>query len=282
MTGKVSAYFYPHIRDRLHRHSIILLPDQIALASHSMASHSTSYASMLTTDSRLLQAIETEFQDYLAMCRPMLHTYSKPQKLLQCFLNFLSPQSFCIQKVLSLSGVTAPLEVIADSIEQRDEEDLRKLGRLYYQELKNLEQGKNPFNMIDIVHLARAEQVRAGTVPILSSCGTSKPLYYTPSSYALHLKKILHLLDTNENYHFVPLDEPAENESALMVKENHRALLVHTTEPFTIFEISQPEIVALYREYLLRLAERQGYRGIHRSKIKSQLRELIRELLEKS
>ena len=65
-----------------------------------------------------------------------------------------------------------------------------------------------------------------------------------------------------------------------MVKENHRALLVHNSEPFTVFEISQPEIVSLYREYLLRLAEKVGYKGIHRTKIKSRLRELIRELEE--
>ena len=44
-----------------------------------------------------------------------------------------------------------------------------------------------------------------------------------------------------------------------MVKGNHRALLVHNSKPFTVFEISQPEIVALYREYLLRLAEKVGY-----------------------
>ena len=56
MTGRVSAYFYPHIRDRLYRHSIIMVPDQIALASHSMAGRRSSYATMLTTDSRLVQA----------------------------------------------------------------------------------------------------------------------------------------------------------------------------------------------------------------------------------
>ena len=49
-------------------------------------------------------------------------------------------------------------------------------------------------------------------------------------------------------------------------------------QSFTVFEISQPEIVALYREYLLRLAEKVGFTGIYRTKIKSRLRELIQEL----
>lgn len=276
ITGKVHAYFYPHIRDRLHRHSIIVLPGQIALASHSMAGQSSSYASMLTNDIRLLKAIETEFHDYLSMCRPMLNTYSRPQNMLQCIVNFHSSHGFCIQQLLSLSGVTAPLELITRTNEQRNEAELKDLGEIYYQELEK--QNQDQFNMIDIVHLATAEQVRAGTVPIVCTFGTPQILYYTPETYALHLKNILHIMESCETYHFVPLEEPIGYESSIMVKENHKALLVHASDPFTIFEISQPEIVALYREYLLRLAQKHGYTGVHRTRIKSRLRELIREL----
>ena len=278
ITGKVSAYFYPHIRDRLHRHTIILMPGQIALASHSMSGQSASYASMLTTDPRLLQAIEAEFQDCLSLCRPMLNTYFKPQKLLQCYMNFLSSHGFCIQKIHGLSSVTAPLELTTESIEHREEDELKRLGEVFYQEQKKQEQEQEQYNMIDIGILDSADRIRAGAIPIQSSYGAGKILYYTPKTYVLHLKKILQVMETHENYHFVPLEEPVQYESAILVKENHRALLVHASKPFTIFEISQPEIVALYREYLLRLAEKQGYTGIHRKRIKSKIRELIREL----
>ena len=137
MTGQVKAYFYPHIRDRLHRHTCIVAPGQIALTSHSMAGQSSSYATLLTTDTRLIQAIETEFQDYLSMCRPMLNIYSEPRRLLQCFMNFLSPCGFRIQKLLSLSAVTAPLELIVESIERREDPEMKKLGEIYLQEMKN-------------------------------------------------------------------------------------------------------------------------------------------------
>lgn len=280
MTGKVKAFFYPHIRDRLYRHTIIMVPGQIAIASHSMAGEPTSYGTMLTTDPGVLRATESEFQSYLALCRPMLNTYSEPQKLFQCFMKFLSPQGFRIQKLISLSAVTAPFELVADSIGKREDPEQKRLGELYLQEMKRLEEEQDQYNLIDIVHLASADQVRAGTVPITATCWSIGALYYTPETYTMHLKKILHILDTHEKYHFVPLEGPVEQENSLMVKENHRALLVHTSEPFTVFEISQPEIVALYREYLFRLAEKAGFTGIHRSKIKSRLRELIHELEE--
>ena len=144
--------------------------------------------------------------------------------------------------------------------------------------MKRLEQDQNQYNLIDIVQLPTADQIRAGTVPITATCGSIGTPYYTPKTYAQHLKKIIRILETHEDYHFVPLEGQNDTESSLMVKGNHRALLVHNSKPFTVFEISQPEIVALYREYLLRLAEKVGYTGIHRFKIKSRLRELIREL----
>ena len=117
----------------------------------------------------------------------------------------------------------------------------------------------------------------SGADPIASTCGSTSILYYTPETYSLHLENIIQIMDTHKNYHFIPLDATNHNQSTLMVK-NHKALLVHTSEPFTVFEISQPEIVSLYREYLLQLAARVGYAGINRSQIKSRLKELIREL----
>ncbi len=195
-------------------------------------------------------------------------------------MKFLSPQGFRIQKQISLSAVTAPFELVADSIEKREDPEQKRLGEIYLQEMKRLEQEQDQYNLIDIVHLDSADQVRAGKVPITATCWPGGALYYTPETYVLHLKKILHILDTHENYHFVPLEGPDEQESSLWSRRITELFWCIPQSPLPSFEISQPEIVALYREYLLRLAEKVGYKGIHRTKIKSRLRELIRELEE--
>ena len=64
-----------------------------------------------------------------------------------------------------------------------------------------------------------------------------------------------------------------------MVKDGQLALLVRTSQPLTVFEISQPEIVQLCQEHLLKIADRAGYTGVFRAKVKSQIKERIRELL---
>ena len=278
MTGQVTAYFYPRIRDGVHRRSLFVVPGEVGIVSNSMSGRRASYSTFLTNDKRLTQAYETEFKDYLSMCYPMLNVYRLPDKLVQCFVQFLTTKGTRIQKLMSLSAETTPSELVAYCIEKTNSIDLKKLGNIYLQEIETIEKGDDKYELIDIVCLASAEQVRTGRIPITYSRGTSEVLYYTPETYVLHLQNILRIMETCENYHFVRLMTRNEKESNLMIKEDHRALLVHMEEPFTVFEISHPVIVALYREYLFRLADKVGYIGIHRVKIMSQIRELIREL----
>lgn len=275
LTGRVKAYYYPHIRDRLHRHTLAVAPGRIGVTSHSLAGQRSSYATMLTTDPGLLRTFEAEFRDYLSLCRPMLNAYVEPDKLLQCFTYFVSSPGLRIQKLPSLSAATAPVELIDDAVARTEDPELKRLGAAYREEVVRLEQGRDCYDLIDLVRLASVEEVRAGTVPLVSSLGTSEPLCYTPQTYVSHLKNILRILDAHDDYHFVPLDGPLEYEGSLVVKEGRRALLVHAAEPFTVLEIAQPEVVAMYREHLLRVAERAGYGGMHRMKAKSRIRELI-------
>ena len=278
MTGQVEAHYYPRLRDNVHRRSIVVVPGKVAVVSNSMAGSRSSYAVVYTDDPKLTHVYETEFRDYLSLCRPMLNIYKSPEDLMQSFIQFLTPRGERIQKLLSLSAETAPAGLLDYCIGKRDSADLKRLGSIYQEEMERLEKEGDKYNLIDIVCLATARQVRDGLVPITTSRGTSEILYYTPETYVLHLKNILRNLETCEHYHFVTWSGDFEQDSALMVKEEHRALLVHIHEPFTVFEISQPDMVALYREYLLRIAEKLGYKGKHRMKIKSQIRDLIHEL----
>lgn len=96
--------------------------------------------------------------------------------------------------------------------------------------------------------------------------------------YIIHLKNILHLLKTYDNYHCIPLPANEVNEIILMVKDVQSALLIRKSPSLTVFEISQPDIVSLGREYLLQTAERIGSSQANRMKTISQIKELIREL----
>ena len=281
MSGQAEAYFYPRLRDQVHRHCIFVLPGEIALISHSIAGQHSSHATILTTDQRLIRAYEAEFNDYLALCRPMLTAYTTSEKLMQCFFKFLAGEGSRIQQIPTLSAETAPPEVLKYCIQQIHNADLKKLGTLYFQETQPaaapLSQAEN--TLIDLAHLASAAEVRSGKVPIIFSSGADlEPIYYTPEMYRQHLQNILYLLETCPSYHFIALPDENLPEGILMVKESQQALLVRVSAPFTVFEIEQPNIVTLCQEHLLRLADKIGYRGLYRSKTIAQLKNLIAEL----
>ena len=118
LTENANAYYYPRIRDQVHRRTLVLVPGKIAMTSNSIAGRQSGYATMLTTDLRLLQTYETEFQDYLSLCRPMMEIYTLPEKLKKCFTKFLTSTGTRIQKLPALSAETAPPELMAYCIEK--------------------------------------------------------------------------------------------------------------------------------------------------------------------
>ena len=94
----------------------------------------------------------------------------------------------------------------------------------------------------------------------------------------MHLKNILRLMDTYENYTFLPLREKEARNYNLFASESGVALLVRTAEPILIMEMRRAEMVLTFREHLLRKAEAVGYQGMEREKIRMELRSLIRQL----
>lgn len=279
MTGQVSAYYYPRIRDNVHRRTIIVVPGEIAVTSNSVSVTSGSYVSLLTTDQRLTQIYASQFQDLLSLCQPMLDTHTLPDDLMQCFTRFISADGARIQQLPSLSAETAPPEVMEYCLKRIQEPDLKILGQLYQQEMKFIEEKWVKYGLIDIARLANADEVRKGNVPVIFSIGEKYELvYYTPELYILHLQNILRLLEVCENYHFIPLPDAMPDDGSMMVREGQSALLLHTNAPFTVFEITQPDSLLFCREHLLRIAERAGYTGIGRIKTISRIKELIREL----
>ena len=101
---------------------------------------------------------------------------------------------------------------------------------------------------------------------------------YTPETYCLHLKNILRLMDTYENYVFLPMDEEEHTDYDLYVNEDGLALIAHTASPLITLEIRRQTMVIAIREYLLRKAETVGYDRTAREKTRKVLRSLIQEL----
>ena len=279
-TGLMKVYYYPRIRDNLYRHSIIVVPGYCAQYSSAVQPGSTSDIALFTTDPALIAAFGRQYQQHLSLCRPALNVYHTLEDTISLFRTLFSHYGGnTIQQINALSINTAPAELLERFIRESETPAWEKTLKLHLEEIPHFEQTLALGPFIDMSCLATAAEVRSGTVPIVSAGGgiPLKQLYYTPETYALHLKNILRLMDRYDNYYFLPCRDNRQ-EYNLIACENGMAILVHTKDPFVTLEIRRPEMTAAFREHLLRIAERTGYDGIQRKKVRMELRALIRDL----
>ncbi|MFQ8583411.1 MAG: hypothetical protein ACLSA6_13250 [Holdemania massiliensis] len=179
-TGKIKAYYYPGLRDRVHRRTLFIIPGKLVLSSHSIAHRTDSCVTILATDEPLIQTYMTEFHDYLSLCRPLLHNHESPDSQMRLFTHFFSSQGNRIQKTPALSMNTAPSALT----------EYHKLQNKRPQENQpafcsgdSINAGRNE-ELIDLGYLAQPEDVPAGQVTVTLACGPIfLPVTYTVSLY---------------------------------------------------------------------------------------------------
>ena len=156
---------------------------------------------------------------------------------------------------------------------------MKKTFQMYLAQNAQMEATLSDQIQVDLCTLADPEDIRAGNIPIGARFPTSDPHpYYTPETYIRHLKNILRLMDTYENYYFVPITDDPHADYNLVVNEGGMALLIRNGAPPLMLEIRRPEMVQSWREHLIQMAERAGFEGMGRIKIRTQIHALIREL----
>lgn len=278
-TGQTKVYYYPRLRGNLYRHSIIVVPGRCVQYAASVGLGSTSDITMFSTDPQLVNAFEKQFQEHIALCRPSLNVHQNPNDFLPCFLELFSRQGDTIQAVNSLSINSMPRELLKQLVRDAGTTDWVAGYKIHLEELPHFEEQLRHVPYIDMCQLASAAEVRSGTVPVVAhSKDYPGFLCYTPETYCLHLKNILRLMEQYENYCFLPMRKKDCPDYNLFVNEGGLALIVRTVEPFIMLDIRRPPMVTALREHLLRKADAVGYDGIHREKVRMELRALIQEL----
>lgn len=279
VTGQVKAYYYPRIRDNLYHHLTVILPGHFVLTSTSIGNESSSIT-MLSGDPKLISENEKQFQQHLSLCRTAIYIHNDPLEFSQYFQIFFSRPGSFIQKEYPLAADTLPADLLMQIIEQTENQSWKSIFQMFLDKIPKFEEILSQTTFIDISELSTAEEIRSGDVPIACPFKTIEghPTY-TPETYIRHLKNILRLMETYENYHFIPMPRKTRRDYSLFISSGY-ALLIRNQAPDLMLEIKRPEMVSAFREYLMRMAEHMGYDGIQRTKTRMQINALIHELQE--
>lgn len=274
LTGRVKSYYYPRMRDNLFPKISIVYPGYAAVYSDSLSSIPDKTFTVLTAESAIVSIKEIEFKTFLSYCRPTMNIYESAEDVSTCFHRFLSTPVAHIQKGLSLPPATMPDELVTQFLNDNPD-SLGVSMRIAYQRDKMYDNLRN----VDICPLATVNQVLSGRVPVIFPVVKQEvPIYYTPRTYALHLKNILEIMDTYPDYFFVPIEYNPDDNVCIIVNEGSEALLVRTALPSMVLDFNHPQLVQNFQEYLYRIANEIGYADINRRKIRAQIKELINAL----
>ena len=277
-TGKTRVYYYPRLRGNLYRHSIIVVPGRCVQYSASVGLGSTSDVTMFSTDPQMVGAMEKQFNEHLALCKPSLNVHRDYRDFATAYAEFFSRKGDVAQEVNSLSLNSMPRELLERCMQDSAAVVWEEGFQAHLEEIPRFEARLQEQVFIDMCCLATAQEVRAGTLPVVALSSDYPGQFYIPETYCMHLKNILRLMEKYENYCFVPLEKKECADFNLFVSEGGMALVVRTIEPFIMLDIRRPQMIVALQEHLLRRADSKSYRGIEREKTRMTLRALIQEL----
>lgn len=279
-SGHSEVYYYPRMQESIFFHTIIVVPGHCVLFGTS--SRNGTHITMVSTSKEMVDANARQFEDHLSICRPALVTHTDSTRFYECFDRFFSVSSSIYQKVSPLSSITIPAPLLEKCIVQSSDPLWKHSFQICLDNIpyfmRDLKNSSNSF--LDISHLATADQVRSGRIPIACPYLPSEDHpCYTPQTYILHLKNILDLMNEYENYTFVPISAEQWPGYNLIVNDG-MAILIGGKYPSAMLEMRRPEMVQACQEHLLRIADRNMGEGMMREKIKIRIKTLIRELEE--
>lgn len=280
MTGMVEPYFYPRIRDGVFNHTLIIIPGKMSLFSTSIANNPVSHMTLVSTNAHVLEETTTFILDYFNICIPAMKVYWTSEDTYRCITDLSFIQASRIQKRLSLPPYSLPMHILENYLKTPNDSYRTNFAHFYMDYMNRFESDLQLFENVEICPLATAEEVRSGKVRIeFPGIVKEAKEFYTPKTYALHLKNIIRLMETYEKFHFVPIPYNENDYASIFIKREKRAVLTNTKDGMITIETEQSDMVKIFQEYLLRHIDTTDFRSTTgRRQIIDRLRSLIAEL----
>ncbi len=283
MTGKATSYYYKRMRDNLNRLTLFVVPGVAVLFSVSVGNQPHHEGvTFFTIDERTVEAMANEFENYLALCEPIMNVYtvgSSSKKMHSCMLDYESSKGNCMQRSNSLSFITMPCDVAitlhTSGLPEEKNDFLTSFAQRYKRFKANLEE----FSFTDIIKLADLDAIMSERVVIPGTYVLgSEDQRYTVSGYLEHLRSVVYLLEHQPNYHAVLRRPDEPDDTIVYVKEGYSAILSLAVSPFSIFEVSERFLVDAFAELLRQQIPFAQSELLYRRAVVREMRALIEQI----
>lgn len=280
MSGAIEPYYYPKHRDGVFKRTLFVAPETAAVVSKTIGEggNNTNY---LFTDRAILFSLLDEFNSYLALCRPLVHIFTKPrtESYLAALAEFESEHANSIIKAPTLSAVTLPLKLVPGML-TRCTNPNKKIEAYQRKRIINFEQGLASNSFTELISLPDIADVQAGHIRIsLADMIADGDVFYSPEEYALHLQNIVRLLETYDNYH-VYLERKNQTDNIMLyTKEEIGTIIAKCEPPAVMFAINESNMTAAFWDFMQHKVNRIPREQQRKPHVIAQLQEYIQRLI---
>lgn len=253
MTGAIEPYYYPKKRDGVCRRTMFIALGKAALSANSYDNMTGNAMNILYQEKEAIDAVADEFNHYVSLCRPLMRVYTdiSSDDYINTLAEFEKETENTILKTEGLSLLTMPENVVRSMIERSAIQDKDRLMGIFTSRREIFLQGiqKNEFN--EIIKIDNVKSIMNGLAEI-GHMGMKElfGLKYTVEEYIDHLKNIVVLLKSYENYNITFSKENNNDEHRLYVKEDLGVIVDKTTKPHVAFAINEGNMTASFWDYL--------------------------------
>ncbi len=258
MTGAISPWYCPRLRDGILRRSLFIAEGDSAVISSSIGGSADRMLNILVTDRRAVRALEQEYANFFALCRPLMNIWQNrsARDYFSDLMQFEKQPGALLTASALPSFFTLPHSA-AQSLELRFESELvSEQHARSYAAFRERMRGRQ--EVTEILNLPDPAAVKAGKVPVPLGDFFGMPgLAVKPEELILHLRQVIRLLRRESTYHVLFSNRIPKN-IILSAREDGKARLVSAQAPTTAFGIQEPNMGSAFYEYLLHISERSA------------------------
>ena len=275
LTGRLEIYYYPRLRDEVHKRSLTVAPGIAALFTSSIAEQSSDATSFLVQEIKAVNSLADEFYSYLSLCKPLIEIFDlqkDPSLTPKLLRKYLSNGPADILYSNSLTVTTLPKRVLKTLKDRLSPDVIGYMEQLHAHWNSYLAAAHSGSDTVHIIKLHKPDDPGKPPLACLGIFEQTQ-LFYEKDEYRKHLEYLLWMLNSFKWFDVVISNKASPDISMHIFKKE---MYVFTEKaPFMAIRINEPNLLLAFREFIKQMTEHDIS---DRHEVKQLISEYIKQL----
>lgn len=254
MTGSIEPYYYPKKRDGIFKRTLFVAKNIAAVTSSSVIDREDDTVNFLFRDKKITNSLSCEFEEYLSFCRPLIKIFTQKisKEYMSALWEFDKEKANAIIKSGTMSISSMSIKLMKKIIERTSDKSNEKSGEFYESSINNMLELLKTNTVFEIVKIPDESEIEEGKFRIALNDGNNKKdFFYSVEEYKEHLRNIIYLMETYDNYNICISCIEDDNKSVIYIKEYIGAIVVKATFPQLYLAVNEGNVTGIIWDYLI-------------------------------